>query len=197
MITKKHLPILITILAALAYFTYVFSTTRNVEFLGYIAVIVVLGGLILWSNRRYQYSLGLLWGLTIWGIMHMAGGGMIVGGDILYKLILFPISAEYQILKYDQVVHAFGFAIATVLTFELLRPMLLRERISWGALGLILFVSGLGFGAINEIIEFVMVVVLPETGVGGYVNTSLDLVSNGVGALVATLYIWRKEQKTL
>jgi hypothetical protein len=43
----------------------------------------------------------------------------------------------------------------------------------------------MGLGAINEIIEFVATVVVPETGVGGYVNNALDLCWNGVGATIA------------
>lgn len=197
MLTKKHLPLLAIISTALVYFTYIFSIARNAEFMGYIAVIILLALLIIWSNRTYRYSMTLLWGLTIWGILHMAGGGILVGGDILYKLILIPISVEYQILKYDQLVHIFGFAVATLLAFELLRPMLYRDRLSWGAFGLVLVMAGLGFGALNEIIEFAMVVILPETGVGGYVNTSLDLVSNLIGAVGATLFIYKREKKAL
>jgi len=194
MLTKKHIPLLAIIGIALIYFTYIFATARNVEFLGYIAVILLLGALIIWSNRTYRYSMTLLWGLTIWGLLHMAGGGIMIGGDILYKLILIPISPEYQILKYDQFVHIFGFAAATLLAFELLRPMLNRDRLSWGAFGLVLVMAGLGFGALNEIIEFLMVVILPETGVGGYVNTSLDLVSNLIGAVIAVLFIYKREK---
>jgi len=49
--------------------------------------------------------------------------------------------------------------------------------------------AGLGVGALNEIIEFIIAQIVPETGVGGYLNTSLDLVSNLIGAILAMLYI--------
>jgi len=41
----------------------------------------------------------------------------------------------------------------------------------------------------NEMIEFTTTVFVPETGVGGYVNTSLDLVADFFGAVIAMIYI--------
>ena len=49
--------------------------------------------------------------------------------------------------------------------------------------------AGMGFGAANEIIEFLATRVLPETNVGGYENTGWDLVSNAVGCLIAAVLI--------
>ncbi len=48
---------------------------------------------------------------------------------------------------------------------------------------------------LNEIIEFITTVIVPESGVGGYENTSLDLVSNLLGAIVAMMYILKTEMK--
>lgn len=47
----------------------------------------------------------------------------------------------------------------------------------------------MGFGALNEIIEFMTVLVVPDNGVGGYYNTAIDLCANALGALVAALII--------
>ena len=44
----------------------------------------------------------------------------------------------------------------------------------------------MGLGAINEIIEFSAVLLLPDTNVGGF-NTALDLVVNALGASAAML----------
>jgi hypothetical protein len=43
----------------------------------------------------------------------------------------------------------------------------------------------MGLGAVNEIIEFAAVLGLPDTNVGGYLNTGLDLVFNAIGAIIA------------
>jgi hypothetical protein len=49
--------------------------------------------------------------------------------------------------------------------------------------------GGMGFGALNEIVEFVAVLSVPSTNVGGYINTGWDLVSNLVGCVLAAVAI--------
>jgi hypothetical protein len=67
----------------------------------------------------------------------------------------------------------------------------------WSALhlaggGIILVMAGLGMGALNEIVEFIVSSLVPRSGVGGYINTALDLCADLVGALLGLLYIrWR------
>jgi putative membrane protein len=56
------------------------------------------------------------------------------------------------------------------------------------AIGLIVFLASIGIGALNEVIEF-SVVVLFTSGVGDYFNNALDLVFNAAGALISVLYM--------
>ena len=49
--------------------------------------------------------------------------------------------------------------------------------------------AGMGFGAMNEVVEFIATLTMPETNVGGYVNTGWDLVSNLVGCVFAAILI--------
>jgi hypothetical protein len=49
--------------------------------------------------------------------------------------------------------------------------------------------GGMGFGAVNELIEFFATLVLPDSRVGGYVNTGWDIFFNAVGAVVAVVSI--------
>ena len=52
----------------------------------------------------------------------------------------------------------------------------------------------MGFGGLNEVIEFFLTLTLPETNIGGYINTGWDLVSNLVGATIACgLIAWRHQ----
>ncbi|MFV1996026.1 MAG: hypothetical protein ACC661_11380 [Verrucomicrobiales bacterium] len=48
----------------------------------------------------------------------------------------------------------------------------------------------MGFGALNEVVEFVATLTLPNTNVGGYVNTGWDLVANLLGCALAALIIY-------
>ena len=63
------------------------------------------------------------------------------------------------------------------------------------AISIVVVLAGLGAGALNEIIEFFITVMLQNTGVGGYENTALDLVFNLLGAIGAMIYIRKKEIK--
>ena len=54
---------------------------------------------------------------------------------------------------------------------------------------LLCIAAGMGFGAFNEVIEFVATRILPDTNVGDYENTGWDLVSNLAGSVIAALII--------
>jgi len=49
--------------------------------------------------------------------------------------------------------------------------------------------GGMGFGALNEVVEFIATLVLPDTNIGDYTNIGWDLVANLVGASVAAVAI--------
>ena len=193
-LAKKHLPILIVNLVALLGFGGYYLSKQNYEFILYISIIVAVLLLVLFTNKKVGFSNLVLWGLTIWGILHMAGGSVIIGDHVLYKQILWLFSSQYEILKFDQFVHFFGFGVATMVMYELIKP-LLGDRSGWVRVSIVIIMAGLGVGALNEIIEFIATVITPETGVGGYINTSLDLVSNLLGAMVAMVLIYSLESK--
>ena len=183
------------ILAGIA-FTYIagfsayYMSIRNFEFLWYIAVLAGFFVLIFVTIRRSNFDYLTLGGLTIWGLLHLMGGGVKVYGATLYKLHLIPLigSGELFVLKYDQVVHFFGFAVATLVVYHLLKPYL-NERTNWKVVYPLMIAAGMGLGALNEIVEFIAVLVVPHTGVGGYNNTGLDLIFNMLGALTAAFFI--------
>ena len=155
--------------------------STNSEFVFYIAVMVGLGALIWVVHRRVDLTLATLWGLSAWGLAHMLGGLWTVSEEtgVLYNLWLIP-----QRLKYDQLVHAFGFGLSTWVCWQALRRSL-RVQAPTPGLIFLCVLGGMGLGAFNEIVEFVATLTVPETNVGGYVNTGWDLVSNAVGAVIA------------
>jgi len=118
----------------------------------------------------------------------MAWGWLTYNGVIWYQQILIPISETYNILRYDQAIHAFGFFTATLLSYNILQPKLKDSKIGFGV-WLLLIMAGTGFWALNEVIEFIVDQSVPESGVGWYINTSLDLVSNLIGAICAVIVI--------
>lgn len=168
----------------------------NREFVFYIAVMATLIAVMMLVHRRVGLTTGLLWALSVWGLLHMAGGlvripeGWPYNGDhdVLYSLWLVP-----ERLKYDQIVHAYGFAITTWLCWHGLTSGLQRGFgiVLQPTLGMLTLcaAAGVGFGAINEVVEFIAVLTIPNTNVGDYVNTGWDLVANLIGAAAAAVVI--------
>jgi hypothetical protein len=167
----------------------------NLEFLFYIVVMLLLIALVWAVDRSIRISAGALWCLSLWGLAHMAGGLLVVPAG-------WPVSAESRVLytlwliperiKYDQLVHAFGFGVTTWVCWQGLRAAIRRRGgAAVPTIGLLTLAvaAGLGFGALNEVVEFVATLLVPETNVGGYTNTGWDLVANTVGATVAATLI--------
>lgn len=168
----------------------------NTEFIFYIVVMLVLIAVMSVVHRRVRLTTPLLWAFSLWGLMHMAGGlcplpaGWPYNGDhaVLYSLWLIP-----ERLKYDQIVHAYGFGVTTWLCWHILRTSLRSAtggpvRPTFGMLALCA-AAGMGFGALNEVVEFIAVLTIPNTNVGGYENTGWDLVANLVGTIIAAVII--------
>ena len=174
--------------------------TGSLEFVFYLAVMVVLGGVVWWIHRRVRFPPALLFCLVAWAALHMAGGlvpappGWPVSGDqrVLYSLWIVPAGDQPAHratgwLRYDHIVHAFGFGVTTWACWCGLVAAVGSVRPTLGLLTLV-GAAGLGFGALNEVVEFIATR-FAETNVGGYVNTGLDLISNLAGVLVACAWI--------
>jgi uncharacterized membrane protein YjdF len=192
MIFTRHEKVLVA--ANLTYiipFTAYYILNRNFEFLWYVLVLVAFFVLLLVTRRKSGFTPTILWGLSLWGFLHMAGGGIKVGTSVLYALPLIHIAdiGDTMILKYDQVVHFFGFAVATLVVHHLLKRYL-SPQTNWKVVYPIIIAAGMGLGALNEIVEFAAVLAAENTGVGGYYNTALDLVFNALGALAAVVFIY-------
>ncbi len=169
---------------------------RNYEFLLYLLVMTVIIIAVLGVYRRAGLSQPLLWGFSIWGLLHMIGGlcpvpdGWHAEGTsgVVYNWRIIP-----GYLKYDQVIHGYGCGLTTWLCWQALAA---RTRGHDGhrigpTLGMlsICATAGMGFGALNEVIEFFASMLIPHTNVGDYENTGWDLVANLVGSVVAAFWI--------
>jgi len=181
-------------LAYVAGFTAWFLARGNFEFIIYVATMAILIALVGVNLRRAAFPTAMLAALSLWGLAHMAGGGVPVGGGVLYSLPLIPLvgTGEMTILKYDQLVHAYGFGVTAWLLWHLLAHHYPVLRGSW-TIYVYPALAAMGLGAVNEIIEFGAVLMVPETNVGGYYNTLLDLCFNALGAILAMVVVARVE----
>lgn len=193
MTRKQFFPLIVTHLLIVAGFTINFLVKGNYEFIIYIGVILILSWFVWIGRHRVDYPVSLLWALVLWSFLHMAGGGIPVGDGVLYQWMLIPLSDTLPILRFDQVVHAYGFGVTVFLVDAILSPILKVNVTQHNGLAFVVVMAALGLGALNEIVEFTATLVTPNTGVGGYVNNSLDLVFNLIGILIA-LFILRRRR---
>jgi hypothetical protein len=152
--------------------TYVLSAPAGILLIGYF--------------RRDPLPDLLAYALAAHAVMHLAGGLIRVGDDVLYNAALGPYSDSLRthVLQYDHLVHAFGSFVGTVTLWTLFVPASFSSSRRRDAIVLCVL-AGLGIGAINEMFEFIATVAHSGAHVGGYDNTGWDLVSNTIGALVA------------
>lgn len=195
-ITKHHWIIFAFNILYIVGFTAYYISIKNFEFLWYVGVMVFFVILIGTTLKRSKFDYLILWALSLWGFLHMAGGGIKVGGDVLYALPLWQVKqiGDTYIFKFDQLVHAYGFATTTLVAWHLLKPYL-NHKTNYAVIYPILVVVSMGLGSLNEIVEFIAVVSFPQTGVGGYYNTALDMVANTFGAVAGVLVV-HKRRKT-
>ena len=171
----------------------IFAIKGNWEFLAYIGQVVALLVLLIATIHKTHFPIWLLSLLSVWSALHMAGGSVVVGDGVLYayrihEFIVLGPNADGFILRYDQVIHCFGFFVATFVAYWLLLPQM-KHGARIGVLAFIAALAGMGFGAINEVVEFGAVLAVPDNGVGGYYNTAIDLCANAVGATLAAVVI--------
>jgi len=190
MLKKSQYPIALVTALYMLFFTWLYISQRNYEFFVHIIVLLFFTSLILYTNKKVNYPNWMLLGLSAWAFLHMSGGAIYIGETRLYELMIIQLSQTLPIFRYDQAVHIFGFGVTTLAFHHIIK----RPKISI-ALGIVLVAAGTGAGAIYEIIEFLVTLVTAEHGVGGYMNNSLDLVSNFIGAVFAVILIKIKENK--
>lgn len=163
----------------------------NAEFLAYAGSMVVFIALVLLLNTRARLTHATLWMLSIWGALHMLGGTVPVPSELAEaesaRTVLYGFRPVSWLPRYDQATHAFGFFAASIAAWEALRHALNAKPGLGLSIGAALI--GMGLGAVNEVLEFGVTLVVEEHGVGGYVNTGWDLVSNMIGAVAAGILL--------
>jgi len=161
---------------------------NNYEFILYSLIILLLLLTTINIYRKVELSNWIVVSLSLFGLLHLAGGNLTWAGTRLYDL-------EYigGALHFDNIVHAIGVFLTTLILYNLIYPFIdkrIRER--YGVFYLLLVLMALGVGAVNEMIELSAVVFLGAgASVGDYLNNALDLVFNAAGSIMAIFVIHR------
>jgi hypothetical protein len=152
----------------------------------YVATVplLILGVVI--ANHHIGFSRGVLWCFVVWEAAHMAGG-LIPFPD---RHILYNVEWAIPVIRWDRLVHAFGFGVATAASWQGLRMLLPPGHGATRSVAFVAALCGLGFGALIEVFEFLMTLVIP-TNVGDYVDTGWDLVFDTLGVVVVAVWLVR------
>ena len=151
---------------------------------------VVLGGaaVVTRLHLRVGLSTATIWGLVAFALGHLAGGMVPVGDGVLYQLWLVD-----GVVRYDNLQHAVGFGFVGRAIWETLQHRLApSERDRPGIALWIVVLGAAAAGAVNEIVEYLLTLVLPEHRVGGYDNTARDLIANLLGGLAVGWWTRRR-----
>lgn len=145
------------------------------------AGVVVLGAVVVAAvHMRVGFSSPTIWGLVAFALGHLAGGMVPVGSGVLYEQWLVG-----RVVRYDNVQHAVGFGFVGRAVWETLRRAVAGAHEPRRIAGVLVLLAGVAAGALNEIVEYALTLILPETNVGGYDNTARDLIANLVGSAAA------------
>jgi len=193
---RGHWFVLLFTIAYVLIYTIYYLSIKNYEFLWYILVLVFFFCLIFFTLGRTKFDYFILWGLSIWGLLHMSGGGLIINGDVLYNLQIFHFfeMGDTYILKFDQFVHMYGFFITALVAFHVLKGQI-KTKPNWILIYIISALISMGLGAVNEMIEFIATISITEVNVGGYYNTLLDIIFNTIGAFLAIFVMKFRREK--
>ncbi len=200
---EKLQTIIIFILALIVLsITLFYWKLKDAEFIYYgLLTFLISIPFIIFLVKKIKISTSLLLGLVLLVVVNLCAGGIIkINGIRLYELIpirLFSISPEMTAIKFDQVVHAYGGAICTIVLYRLMKYSNRERAIPSAFLFFLILLAGFGAASAYEIVEFVSKS-FEVNGVGEYYNTLLDLCANFIGASIASIILFKIEssQKT-
>ncbi len=156
---------------------------RNRRVVAYLIVWSLLALLVRAGHRRWPLPRATIAALTVAGAVHLCGGLLPSpdkGAPIFYETWLVP-----GVLKFDQAAHCFISAVVTVAVFQALAHVVDPRRAGAGVRAIVAMLVCWGFGASNELFEFLSALRFPDAYVGGYENTGWDLAFNALGGVLA------------
>ena len=144
-------------------------------------MVASIAAVVMVDRRAGPLPAAVLWTLSVWGALHLAGG--LLGDPSGRSSILYNWWLVDGWLRYDQVVHGYGIAVATVALTHAARR---RDR---PVLRGFVWAQGIGVG--NEVVENVFARLVEGSNVGDAVNTTWDLVWHLIGGMAAVAWMVR------
>lgn len=188
-----------TIFILLLFLTLYYTNYGDFEFVyyGFLSLVFSIPFLIFFTNK-VNPPISVVIGLGVLILINMCAGGIImIGQERLYDWVVFPIiveSSDLSIIKFDQIVHTFGGLMTTLVLYYLIKSKAKENKYDSFLFAIVILLAGFGASAFYEILELVSTT-FENNGVGLYYNTVLDLCSDFLGSLVATIIIIKNRKK--
>lgn len=182
---RPPVPLAVGVLGPLVGFASYSLARGDRRIVAYLLVWGLLAALVWAAHRRFPLAPRTLWALTAAGWVHLAGGLLPspdAGAPILYETWIVR-----GVLKFDQLAHASICAVVTVAVFEVLGYVLDPDAAGPVARAVLASLVCWGFGAANELFEFLSALRFRDTFVGGLDNTGWDLAFNTIGSVTAAI----------
>jgi len=152
----------------------------------YLQVVAVLVVLTMLADRAAKFSRRLVAALTSLAILHLVGGLMTPVGD---APTFYETWIVHGVLKFDQLVHAYGTAVLTVACARLVLGLLGDGVRRGSGLAFVAALMACGLGAVNELVEFLFGLHNAHLFAGGMENTGWDLAFNLLGAVIGGVLV--------
>ena len=182
---KEKILISIAHIIMLVFFI-IYLIQKNYEFITYTIITLFIFWLVIYIYKKYNMPFIVLFGFVMWIFLHMLGGTTINGARVYGIMLINLLGPPLFILRYDQAIHFFCYFIVSVILFYITKKYVKKVD---GIVLFLIIVASIGVGSLNEIFEFIMVLILTETGVGDYYNTSLDIIFNTIGAIIGVFTV--------
>lgn len=171
-----------------------FISLGNFEFSTYAIAYGLLVIFLAKTDKKFNYINIAKWGFTLWLVLHVSGGLIFINGIRLYDTIIWNlVGFPYEILKWDQFLHILIYFVLALLAYSAISPAIKKE-VKYSKVLILAFLISVGLGSLFESLELWTVIIYPEGGVGTYINNTLDLVFNSVGALLAVIYLYLRKK---
>ena len=174
--------IYLSFVVLIAFMIYA-AIIKNVEFFYYGLIIIPSLFFVFSIRKKIKLKSKYVTYLSLAAILNFIGGLVRINGVRLYDISIF-------FLGYDYIVHfLFSFIMVFIIYGLFGHYFKFPKKFQKIYMFIILTFLVAGMSTIVEMLELIGVIYLNSPGVGGYVNNSLDLIFNLLGAIVASLVI--------
>jgi hypothetical protein len=156
------------------------------EFYIYAMVIMFIICWCWWYFRRFTAPAFLLVMIQTAILLHFAGAFIPIDGGRLYDAVIFGIG-------FDKYVHFINSFIVATTFNEIFHAMNVQVPVFRN---IVIVIMTLGIGAFVEVLEYMVMITIPDTGVGDYHNNMRDLIANMMGSTVFLLFMQTKFYQT-